>query len=177
LRFKIYSLFLIFCFSAPIALTYFAFQIQKKKVKKEIKRRMIAGMDRDELVLLSFSSIDRLNKLEWEHAKEFKYQGVMYDVESRESCGDIINYWCWKDDEETKLNKDLDHLVHYALQTDDERKDTQNRLFDFFKVFYIDTTTIIELQRILIADDEFFFADNARLSPAHSPLEPPPNTI
>ena len=161
---------------APVAMTYTVFQFQKKKIKKEIKRRMIAGMDRDELVLLSFSSIDRLNKLEWEHAKEFKYQCVMYDVESRESCGDIINYWCWKDDEETKLNKDLDHLVHYALQTDDERKDTQNRLFDFFKVFYIDTITIIELQRILIADDEFFFADNERLSPAHSPLEPPPNS-
>ena len=57
---------------APVAMTYTVFQFQKKKIKKEIKRRMIAGMDRDELILLSFSSIDRLNKLEWEHSKEFK---------------------------------------------------------------------------------------------------------
>ena len=35
---------------APVAMTYTVFQFQKKKIKKEIKRRMIAGMDRDELI-------------------------------------------------------------------------------------------------------------------------------
>ena len=162
---------------APVAMTYTVFQFQKKKIKKEIKRRMIAGMDRDELILLSFSSIDLINKLVWEHAKEFKYKGVMYDIESRESCGDIMHYWCWKDDKETQLNKDLHQLVCFALQKDDGQKETQNRLFDFFKIFYINTSTPIELRQSLLSSDDFFFDDRALLSSMQSPLEPPPNNI
>lgn len=162
---------------APVAMTYTVFQFQKKKIKKEIKRRMIAGMNRDELILLSFSSIDLINKLVWEHAKEFKYQGVMYDIESRESCGDIMHYWCWKDDKETQLNKDLHQLVCFALQRDDGQKETQNRLFDFFKIFYINTITPIELRQSLLISVDFFFDDRVLLSSAQSPLEPPPNNI
>ncbi|CAM3293554.1 hypothetical protein AEQU2_00479 [Aequorivita lipolytica] len=97
---------------------------------------MIAGMDREELVLLKFSKEETQTKLRWEHSKEFEYDGQMYDVVSKEIKGDSIFYRCWWDHEETKLNKKLQKLVASAFDNDENKQRNQKQLNVFFQSFF-----------------------------------------
>ncbi|PTB91022.1 hypothetical protein C9994_16285, partial [Marivirga lumbricoides] len=106
------SLFIILF--APGLITYSWLSHQKRAVKHEVKWKMIAGMDKNELVLLKFTS-EEAKVLKWEHAKEFEYQNEMYDVVEQQTIGDTTYYWCWWDHEETALNKQLSLLVVKAL--------------------------------------------------------------
>ena len=89
----------------------YLFHIEKAALKREIKWKMIAGIDQNELVLLKFSKEEAETKLRWEHSKEFEYDGQMYDIVSKEIKGDSIYYRCWWDYEEPALNRKLQQLV------------------------------------------------------------------
>ncbi len=121
---------------APVFFTAAWLQYQKKAVKKEIKWKMIAGLDREELVLLKFSQRDADNFLRWEHPGEFEYLGEMYDVVERETLADSIIFWCWWDHEETRLNRQLKNLVDYAMGKDPLKKENGKRLYKFFSSLY-----------------------------------------
>jgi hypothetical protein len=120
----------------PIAATYTLLQVQKNQVRKEVKRQIIDGIDTKELVLLIFTEEEANTRLHWEHSKEFEYNGLMYDMVKMEIIGDTAYYWCWCDHEETKLNKQFDDLVAYALGNDPQQKDNKNRLVKFYKSLY-----------------------------------------
>ena len=109
---------------------------QKRVVRKEIKHRIIEGIDREELVLLSFTTKTAAN-LRWEHAREFEYQGEMYDVVETVVEGDTTHYWCWPDKEESKLNRHLATLTQQAMNQLPQRQDQQGQLLAFFKSLYI----------------------------------------
>ncbi len=98
----------------PVLATLCILNFQKQKVRKQVKRQIIAGISKDQLVLLKFTKQDSAN-LEWKHAKEFKYQGYFYDIVEKEKHQDTIYYWCWWDFEETQLSKQLDHLLVHAF--------------------------------------------------------------
>jgi len=108
---------------------------QKRVVRKEIKHRIIEGIDRGELVLLSFTEKTAAN-LRWEHAREFEYQGEMYDVVETVVEGDTTHYWCWPDKEESKLNRQLAALTQQAMNQLPQRQDQQSQLLTFFKSLY-----------------------------------------
>ncbi|GAA5032817.1 hypothetical protein GCM10011506_23060 [Marivirga lumbricoides] len=97
---------------------------------------MIAGMDKNELVLLKFTS-EEAKVLKWEHAKEFEYQNEMYDVVEQQTIGDTTYYWCWWDHEETALNKQLSLLVVKALNNIPERQEQEEWLSNYFKSLYL----------------------------------------
>lgn len=111
---------------------------QKKLVKKEIKRKIIAGLDKQELVLLKFSTKETQTLLRWEHAKEFEFKGEMYDVVETKITSDSIHYWCWWDFEETALNKKLFELTSLALNNNPQKKETQNQLINFYKSLFFE---------------------------------------
>ncbi|MBK9591208.1 MAG: hypothetical protein IPO32_06800 [Crocinitomicaceae bacterium] len=67
---------------------------EKRMLKREIKHRIIEGIDRSELVELSFTPEEE-QQLRWEHSKEFEYKGEMYDVVESKSENGKITYWCW----------------------------------------------------------------------------------
>lgn len=121
---------------APVASVFLYFQFEKATIRREIKRKMIAGMDRDELVLLKFSKKDTLEKLRWEHSKEFEYNGQMYDVVARQIKGDSIYYHCWWDHEETELNQKLGKLVALAWGKNTEHHKAQLALVRFYSSFF-----------------------------------------
>jgi hypothetical protein len=124
---------------APLATTLLFLQFQKKQVKKELKRKIIAGIDKSELVLLKFTEEESLNQIKWEHSKEFEYKGEMYDVVEKEVHGDVIYYWCWWDHEETKLNKQLITLVDHFLGNNPTKQEKQGKLLDYFKKLYFES--------------------------------------
>lgn len=91
----------------------------------------MAKVDRSELVLFKFSTEDAASKLEWEHSKEFEYENEMYDVVQTETKGDTISYWCWRDHEETALNKELTALTTIALKNDPAHQNGQKQVAQF----------------------------------------------
>ncbi len=113
---------------------------------------MIAGLDKNELVLFKFTDTEAQTELNWEHSKEFEYKGQMYDVVEKLIQGDTIYYWCWWDHEETKLNKQLDRLLANVLGDNPQRQEKKSQLADFFKKLFYESpknqTVLITKQRI-----------------------------
>lgn len=97
---------------------------------------MIAGIDKSELVLLKFSKSEIASKLKWKHSKEFEFNSQMYDIVDKVISKDSIQYWCWWDYKETKLNKQLDELLVGVFQHDSKSKEKQDLLFKFYKSVY-----------------------------------------
>ena len=134
---RLMGIFVLLCLITPFASTYVFLKLQKKQIKKEIKWKMIAGLDKDELVLLKFTKEEAQIKLRWEHSKEFEYNGEMYDIAQKSTQGDSIFYWCWWDHKETKLNQQLNVLIAFVLGNNQQRKNNLEQLANFYKsLFY-----------------------------------------
>jgi len=129
----------LFCFITPLVGTYVILKLHKKQVRKEVKWKMIAGLDKDELVLLKFTEKETQTNLQWKHSKEFEYNGQMYDVVESLIQGDSIFYWCWWDHKETKLNKQLNNLVVIALGINKQQKHHREQLTTFYKSLYCES--------------------------------------
>ncbi len=121
---------------APVIGTYSWLQFKKATVKKEVKKQLVAGKTKDELILLIFTKEEAQTKLHWEHSGEFEYNNQMYDVVETEISGDSILYWCWLDNEETKLNQQIKNLVEQILVNDQQNRENQKRLITFYKSLY-----------------------------------------
>lgn len=165
---------LLFCFIAPVASTLFMLQYQKKQIKRELKRKLIAGIDKSELVLLKFSTAQKEKELEWEHAKEFKYKGEFYDVVEKKEERDSVFYWCWWDYEETRLYKKLDELVASALGMNSQQKDNIKRLHDFFKSLYFSAYPMLNSSCFFERDGQYVNYSSLYQSLFYSPPFPPP---
>jgi hypothetical protein len=110
--------------------------VHKRQVRKALKWQLIAGVEREALVLLKFTPEEARTQLRWKHAGEFEYRGEMYDIVETAIHGDTAYYWLWWDREETQLNRQLQALVGQALRQDPERRAAQARFFDFFETLY-----------------------------------------
>lgn len=127
---------LLLCFVAAPAAVFSLLQHQKYVVRKAVKHRMMAGMDRSELTLLAFSEAERQVLLTWEHDAEFEYKGQMYDVVDTEKRGDTTLYWVWPDAVESALNRQLRALVYAALGQDAGHRERHEQLVSFFKSLF-----------------------------------------
>jgi hypothetical protein len=110
---------------------------EKRMLKREIKHRIIEGIDKSELVELTFALADAETQLRWEHSKEFEYNGEMYDVVESKSENGKITYWCWWDNEETTLNKQLNKLLARALNDQSPSNGNANAQFWLNLIFLI----------------------------------------
>ncbi len=133
---KISGILFFFFLLAPLVSSYTFLHVQRRKVRKETKHMIIAGVDKSELVLLKFTPKDSINKLEWKHSKEFKYNEQMYDIVERNKQGDTTYYYCWWDSKETKLNQQLDDLFAIAWGHDPIKQKNEANLTVFYKSLY-----------------------------------------
>ena len=128
---------MLFFLIAPVAVTYIWLQHRKAVVRKEVKWKMIAGIDKKELVFFEFSHTENQQKLKWKHSKEFEFNGEMYDVVKKVITANTIQYWCWWDHEETKLSKQLSKLLAGAYQSDVPLNHKKQEIVSFYKsLFY-----------------------------------------
>ncbi len=125
-----------FILFAPVATIFTFLQYEKSALRREMKWKMIAGMDHEELVLLKFTKEETKTNLRWEHSKEFEYNGQMYDIVSKEIKGDSIFFRCWWDHEETNLNKKLKKLVASAFNQDEDNQEKQKGLYFYLWSFF-----------------------------------------
>jgi hypothetical protein len=162
------------CLIVPIASTVLFIKYQKKQVKRAVKWQMIAQTDRQELVLLKFSESQKQSELKWKHAKEFEYQEQMYDIVESATKGDTTFYWCWWDNEETKLNKQLTHLVDIAWGNYPKNQDQNKRLIQFFKsICFSETKTVLCFSLQSNQASSGFIKSNYALSATAPPVPPP----
>ncbi len=171
---KVFGILLIFCFVAPVTTTYIILKYQKKQVKREIKWKLISGIDKEELVLLKFTEEEKQTQLNWKHSKEFEYKGEMYDIVETKIVGDTTYYWLWWDHEETKLNKQLNQLVSFALGHNPKNQENQKRLEKFFKSLYFSENENKELLTFFEVNSKFYFRQNFYPSVFLIPPVPPP---
>lgn len=165
-----------FILFAPVATIYTFLQYEKSALRREIKWKMIAGMDHKELVLLTFTKEETKTKLRWEHSKEFEYNGQMYDIVSQEIKGDSIFYRCWWDHEETQLNKNLKKLVASAFNQDEDNRETQKGLYFYLWSFF--SPPVFDWQAAPFHKMEVVYEDSIHLNIFNaigiSPPTPPP---
>ena len=146
---------------------------QKRMVRKEIKHRIIEGINREELVLLSFTH-ETASNLRWEHAREFEFGGEMYDVVETVMAGDTIYYWCWPDKEESSLNRVLAALTQKAMNGLPQRQEQQQQLLSFFKSLYVYSEHVDTVAtRTLPKSEAFHFAPTYSAPYLSSPAPPP----
>lgn len=141
LKRKYTAFFLLICLALPPAAVYTYLKIQKKHIRKEVKKQIISGISKRELVLLSFSKEESKKSLSWKHAKEFAYKEVMYDIVESRSTSDSVFYWCWPDHKETRLNIKLKKLALLALNKNQQRSDQKQRLSKFLNSIFFEETT------------------------------------
>lgn len=138
---------------------------------------MIAGIPREELVLLKFTEYEKKNDLRWVHSKEFEYKGEMYDIVETFFKGDTTYYWCWWDYEETKLNKQLDGLLSFAYKKDARTTKNQKIVHAFYNSLYFSysktpISSYLELLKLMCPNQSDIF-----LSHSPTPPDPPPELI
>lgn len=166
---------MILCLMLPATGTIIYLHFQKKQVKKSVKKQIIAGIDKNALVLLKFSSEDIKALLRWEHSREFEYNGQMYDVIETVYRNDSVYYWCWWDYEETLLNKKLNKLTCIAFGKDPGQKEKQHQLISFYKsLFFSDSG--FELKIFSTAGILNFNFSNRILKVCFPPPIPPPKS-
>lgn len=129
------SILLLSCLVLPFVGTVTFLNYHKKKVRRQIKHEIIAGIDKNELILLSFTKKEA-KQLKWKHSKEFEYKNSMYDIVEADTTNNIITYWCWWDYKETKLNKQLTKLLAQFLGNDSKNKETKTRFAQFYHSLY-----------------------------------------
>ncbi|MFO7616396.1 MAG: hypothetical protein R6V75_04025 [Bacteroidales bacterium] len=134
---KLFAILLAVCLTAPFYSGFFLLHWQKRLIQSEVKKQMIRGLDKDDLVLMKFSRAESATTLRWEHPGEFEYRGEMYDVVETIAEGDSVAYWCWHDHRETRLNLRLRAMVERAREENPVSRETQKRLLDFYKIQFL----------------------------------------
>jgi hypothetical protein len=168
------AILLMLTFLLPFVGRYASIEYEAYKTKKEVKHKVLAGIDCKELVSLTISKQDAAIKLNWHHSKEFGYQGEMYDIVFTDTIStDSLQYWLYWDNKETHLNQQLAALVANALNHDPAQKDKNSTFNQFTKdIFCID---IFTLQQPLPTSSVLRYSlAGASLSQPAMPLAPPP---
>jgi hypothetical protein len=168
---------LIIVLLAPVLVTYSVLQYHKHQVKRSVKRQIIQGIDRVQLVALKFHKDEITTQLSWKHSKEFEFRGEMYDIVDTEFRGDSIVYYCWWDHEETQLNKKLDKLAAQVWNSEPLQQKHNHHLSNFLKSLYFDHSVSSECVCGVEQKGEIGFESHFFFHLAFAPPSPPPQKI
>lgn len=112
----------------------FVFKLQQHEIRQEIKRQIKAGVPEGELVLFKLANTAHLSWII--HGREFRSNGVMYDVVRKESDGDTTRYYCLSDEQETQLFAQLDEAVARDMNQNPARQQKLERILQAFGTLY-----------------------------------------
>ncbi|MFA6402757.1 MAG: hypothetical protein WCX31_14230 [Salinivirgaceae bacterium] len=112
------------------------FKIQQVQIRKEIKRQIKENLDSQELAIIRVTT-ENQNQLHWEHAKEFQYGGIMYDVVKKVVIDNLTTvYYCITDTQETILFDKLDILVNKSMDAKSDGNHPLKNLLKFLSNLY-----------------------------------------
>ncbi len=110
--------------------------MQRRAVRHAVKQQLIAEAPDSEWTLLALRMPQDAHRLEWEHEREFAFEGRMYDVVKLQTVGDSVFYWCWADDEETELHRRLEELFARIWPDAPQPNKTKEQILDFWKKLF-----------------------------------------
>lgn len=170
---EITSILLLLCFLAPLVLTFSLLKVKQWKVKAEVEQQILQGIDKGELLELTFS-LEEAASLDWEHEREFEYNGQSYDVVEEVVRDGYVTYHVWWDKIETKIKNQLTQLVSRALNQDEEQQGNQDNLERLFKSVYYQNS-VYNIQVTGISEPVIFHAlSQGYESMEWAPPVPPP---
>lgn len=108
------------------------FRVTQYQIKKEVKRKLKAGVDKQKLhtIVVPKSWLSQDNKdFKTIHEREFEYKGVMYDVVTKTEKGDLVYFKCISDKEETKLFAQLDEHIKNHVSAFPQTKNKNQKLY------------------------------------------------
>lgn len=151
---KIAAIILLFVFAFNLGGFFLVFKIKQYYVRQEIKHRIKQGVPDDELILITVTPAIQHKlewEFEWEDEKEFRYEGMMYDVVKTEVIDETtIAYYCISDEQETTLFANLDEQVkkNRDINNDNTENDSLEDMFKLLSDIYAqpqkDNTTFIQ---------------------------------
>ena len=157
----------------PVALVYFGMQYRKACIRREMKQRMIAGIDRSELVFMKFTTGQMKNLLRWVHDGEFEYAGEMYDIIYREDTAGYSRFWCWHDREETRLNRERAHLVNRAMGHDPITREQGKRFQTFLVSLFWEESRLLRWVPEATIQKGFLYIPGRGIGDFPPPVPPP----
>ncbi|QHL89142.1 hypothetical protein GU926_17575 [Nibribacter ruber] len=105
------------------------------QVRREVKRRIKEGLAPEQLQVLTFSQ-EQAAALDWkEQGREFRYQGMFYDVVRVQEIGGQLQYQCITDTQERDLFAALDQLVQDHLSRSAKQKSLKLLVKNLAKVY------------------------------------------
>lgn len=131
------SISLLLALTFPFWGSYFYFCFEKNQIKNEVARFIESGAINSDLINLTFSQSDASTLLKWEHPREFRFEGQMYDVVNMTFTGDSVTYLCYRDHKETRLGIERRKLIARALGHDPFHKQQNERIKNFFSISYL----------------------------------------
>jgi hypothetical protein len=115
---------------------------QRTSLRREVKSQLIKGVNPGDLVLFSFSKQEMENLVRWERHDEFEYEGNMYDVVRSEKKENRFYYWCWPDNQESILNKELRNRTAELFNNSPKPGEQSSKVILYFKsLFFKDIET------------------------------------
>lgn len=99
----------------PVGLAVLGLHQMRERVRHDVKEMLIDHLDRSALVRIALTPDDSA-RLDWEHAREFRRRGEMYDIVDREAHRDSTIYWCWHDHAESAVVRELEVLLVGGLR-------------------------------------------------------------
>ena len=99
--------------------------MQQLGIRHEIKQMIESGVAEDQLDKIVVTASNR-DSLEWEHEKEFRYNGAMFDVVRYSVHNDTIVYYCVADKNETLLFAKLDEMTWNRIKAGEKGNQLKN---------------------------------------------------
>lgn len=172
---KLSGILILFLLVVPIISTYTYLHIKKQSIKKEVKHQILNNIHEEDLILLKFTKEESEN-LKWKHSMEFEFQGEMYDIVKQEIQSENIVYWCWNDNKETRINKQIDSLLAFVLGENQQNKEKQKRLNDYFNSLFFSKLPEYDL-KVFQSDYKYNSFVIAYTNLSNSPPSPPPQIV
>ena len=112
------------------------FKVQQYQVKREIKQRIKKDVPTEELTTIVLTQ-QNSHEFDWEHEREFRYKGVMYDVVKKE----IVNktttlLFCVTDKQETILFAKINEEVTKNMDTKNNGSHPLKNVFKLLSNIY-----------------------------------------
>ena len=106
------SIFLLALFTVPFFFGPKWLSMERRQIQKHVRNQILPTLDESELISFTVLCMDSALFFDWEHAKEFEFQGKMYDIVQRNTHEDSITYLVWQDDKETAVNLRIKRLAN-----------------------------------------------------------------
>lgn len=152
-------------------------QHRKETIKREVAKEIQRGLEKEQIIVLKFSLEELRTKIKWRGAKEFEFNHELYDVVDSASEDDKILFWCWRDQEETKIEKEIDAAIFHSLKNQDKSLISQEGSNSTPRIYLFSPSGHLCVARPGLFSPLYISAYQATYSLNHQPPSPPPRWL